>query len=258
MNFFKKFIKRGTSSNLSNLKQTKNIIIPETSNLKYENQRNVIPINKEDYDLTENSIYSNNFSNSDTSKSMLRTIIDTDVNYEDIFSNFVYKSKSSLPEQSEEYKGRITLFIPLDDVLLHSFVPDENLGMSEMPKYRDYNFRIELNDYKTFAFLYYRDYLEEFLHYIDQNFEPILYSTAEKIYVDKIMDLIDPNKIFPYRLYQEDCHLYKNSKQNVAEYLKDINLFTNRNLKRKILLEFSPLNYILSPDNSNIYKIIHM
>jgi TFIIF-interacting CTD phosphatase-like protein len=122
-----------------------------------------------------------------------------------------------------------------------------------MPKFRDYDIRLDLPEYKTFCYIYLRDYFDEFMNYIDENFEPILYTTGEKQYVDKIMKEIDPNNVFKYRLYQEDCHLYKNHEDNVVEYLKDINLFTNRSLKRKILLEHSPLNFVLSPDN--IYQI---
>lgn len=185
--------------------------------------------------------------------SMLRTIIDDDLGYEDIFKYITYKANAKLPDQEGNHKGKISLFVPLDDVLIYSFIPDENLGLFEMPKFREYDIRLDLPEYKTFSYIYVRDYFDEFMNYIDEHFEPILYSTGERTYVDKIMNEIDPNRIFKHRLYQEDCHLYKNIESNMVEYLKDINLFTNRSLKKKILLELSPLNFILSPDN--IYQL---
>jgi len=197
-------------------------------------------ITKVDYNINNNS--EPNF--------LLRTIIDSHMNHEDIFSKILKKSFPKLPEQSEQDRGKITLFVPMDEVLFYTYIPDENLSMFQMPKFKEYDMRIDLVDYKTFAFIYYRDYLEEFLNYIDNKFEPILYSTGDKLYVDKIMNEIDPNKIFRHRLYQDDCHLFKDNSQDMAEYLKDINLFTNRSLKRKVLIDFSPLNYTISPDNS--------
>jgi TFIIF-interacting CTD phosphatase-like protein len=138
----------------------------------------------------------------------------------------------------------------MDEVLFYSYLPDENMGLYDMPKFKEYDIRLELPDYKTFAFIYFRDHLEEFLNFLDEKFEPILYTTGEKIYIDILMNNFDPNKVFRHRLYQEDCHLFKNTKENVVEYMKDINMFTNRSIKRKVLLETSPLNFVLSPDNS--------
>jgi TFIIF-interacting CTD phosphatase-like protein len=221
MNFFKKLLKNNSLTSLSN----------KTSNITQMN---------------------NNIFRSDESNSfLLRTIIDDEMNNEDVFSKLSVIAKSKLPPKSNEDKDKLTIFIPMDEVLLYSYIPDENMGMYDMPKFKDYDMRIELTEYKTFAFIYFRDYLEEFLNFIDEKYEPILYTTGEKFYVDKIMNTIDVNKIFRHRLYQEDCHLYKNTKESVVEYLKDINQFTNRSLKRKILIETSTLNNVLSPDNSN-------
>jgi TFIIF-interacting CTD phosphatase-like protein len=181
---------------------------------------------------------------------LLRTLIDDSFKSEDLFSSITQVANSRLPEQSKEDTGKLTIFIPMDEILFHSYLPDENMGLYDMPKFKEYDLRIELADYKTFAFIYFRDNLEEFLNFLDEKFEPILYTTGEKIYIDKIMNTLDPNKIFRHRLYQEDCHLYKNTKENVIEYLKDINQFTNRSLKRKVLIEYSPLNFVMSPDNS--------
>jgi TFIIF-interacting CTD phosphatase-like protein len=181
---------------------------------------------------------------------LLRTLIDDSFKSEDVFSSITQQANSKLPDQSKEDKGKLTVFVPMDEILFYSYLPDENMGLYDMPKFKEYDLRIELADYKTFAFIYFRDHLEEFLNFLDEKFEPILYTTGERIYIDKIMNTLDPNNIFRHRLYQEDCHLFKNTKENVIEYLKDINQFTNRNLKRKVLIEFSPLNFVLSPDNS--------
>lgn len=191
----------------------------------------------------------NNFNDFSTNKSMLRTIVDESPLQEDIFKNIIRISKSEIPAKPENKKDKISLFLPFDDILAYAYIPDENFGMSDLPKHRDYNFRLELPEYKTFAFVFLRDNIEEFLNFINENFEPILYTTGERNYIDKIMQVIDPSNIFKIKLYQQDCHLYKDSSQNHLEYLKDINLFTNRPLNKKLLLDTSAFNYLLSPDN---------
>jgi TFIIF-interacting CTD phosphatase-like protein len=195
----------------------------------------------------------NNFNDFSSNKSMLRTIVDESPLQEDIFRHIIRKAVSKIPEKPEDKINKISLFLPLDDILLYSYIPDENFGMTEIPKHKDYDFRLELPEYKTFAYVFLRENFCEFLEFINKNFEPILYSTAEKTYVDKLMAVVDPGNVFAIKLYQQDCHLYKDASQNYLEYLKDINLFTNRNLKKKILLDTSAFNYLLSPDNGNFF-----
>jgi hypothetical protein len=74
---------------------------------------------------------------------MMRTIIDDDPRSEDIFKYISYRAKSKLPDQTEQYENKITLFISLDEILLYSYIPDENLGLFDMPKFREYDYRLE-------------------------------------------------------------------------------------------------------------------
>jgi len=197
----------------------------------------------------------NNFSDFSNNKSMLRTIIDESPLHEDIFKNIIRKANSKISEKPKYKENKTTLFLPVDDILLYTYIPDENFGMSEIPKHKDYDFRLELPEYKTFAYVFLRENFNEFVEFISENFEPVLYSTGEKTYVDKLMAVLDPGNVFDIRLYQQDCHLYKDASQNYLEYLKDINLFVNRSLKKKIMLDTSAFNYLLSPDNGNFLLI---
>jgi len=193
----------------------------------------------------------NNFHDFSSNKSLLRTIVDENPLQEDIFKHLVRKAKTKIPDKIENKKNKISLFLPVDDILVYTYIPDENFGMSDIPKHKDYDFRLELPEYKTFAYVFLRDNFAEFMDFISENFEPILYSTAERNYIDKLLNVIDSSNVFSIKLYQQDCHLYKDTTQNYLEYIKDINLFTNRNLKQKVLLDSSAFNYLLSPDNGN-------
>jgi len=230
--------------------------ILNSENLNYEEKLNFslpestqkLLKNLENKNLVKN--LENSFENFNSSnKSALRTIVDESQAPEDIFKNLVRLADTKLPEKTDANKKKLSLFLPIDDVLLFSYIPDENFGMADLPKHREYNFRVELPENKTFAFVFLRDYFKEFIEFIHENFEPIIFSTGEKFYIDKILSIIDPEEKFQLRLYQQDCHLFKDDSQNYLEYLKDINMITNRPINKKILLDTSPFNYLLSPDN---------
>ena len=48
--------------------------------------------------------------------------------------------------------------------------------------------------------------LDHFLKFVDQHFEVVLFTAAEKGYADAIADAIDAKKkIFAHRLYRDSC-----------------------------------------------------
>lgn len=240
------------NTNIQNQNSNKSItnqILKETSELPQS--FNKLISNLQNKNLIQK--VENNFNDFSSNKSMLRTIVDESPLHEDIFKNIIRRANSKISEKPENKENKITLFLPVDDILLYTYIPDENFGMSEIPKHKDYDFRLELPEYKTFAYVFLRENFSEFLEFLNENFEPVLYSTGEKTYVDKLMAVVDPENVFGIRLYQQDCHLYKDASQNYLEYLKDVNLFTNRSLKKKILLDTSAFNYLLSPDNGKFY-----
>jgi hypothetical protein len=77
--------------------------------------------------------------------------------------------------------------VPLDDFLIYTYIPDANLGLYDSPKFEKFHFQIDLPESKTMAYIYIRDHMIEFMEYLDLHFEPILYSTGEKLYVDKVL-----------------------------------------------------------------------
>ena len=129
----------------------------------------------------QNNYKSMNSNNSQT----IRVLIDDDLQHEDLFKYLAYKAKSTLPPKSENNKK--TLFIPLDDIMLYAHLPDINFSMNSSPKYKDHDFTVNLDEFDTVAYIYLRDYIDEFFDYISNNYEAIIYSTAEKYYVDSIL-----------------------------------------------------------------------
>ena len=77
-----------------------------------------------------------------------------------------------------------------------------------------------------------------------------MYSTGQKYYVDKLLDILDPKKeVFSYVLYQNACYTFEKPDEDINLLIKDISRFQNRDLKRSILLDPRPINFIMTPEN---------
>jgi len=99
-----------------------------------------------------------------------------------------------------------------------------------------------------------RDHYKEFLEYLKDNsdwIEPIIYTSALKPYNDNLMKIIDPNKeIFKTFLYQNACYIFELKEEKILYMIKDISRFKNRDIKRSVILDPKPVNYIMTPENS--------
>jgi len=90
-------------------------------------------------------------------------------------------------------------------VFFHIYYPDEYEGYLYKPQ-RDDDLSVDLPEFNTFLHVYKRTDCDAFLNYIKNQTEGVIYSTGSQGYVDKVMDLIDPNReIFKHRLYQQSC-----------------------------------------------------
>jgi TFIIF-interacting CTD phosphatase-like protein len=85
------------------------------------------------------------------------------------------------------------------------------------------NERMFLEDQKLNIWYYERDGVKEFLEYVSDEFEPILFSNGTKEYVDFVVKQIDPDdKYFRHRLYQNSCYKLEKSNEDLEEFVKDI------------------------------------
>ena len=112
-----------------------------------------------------------------------------------------------LPDQSQAQKdaNAITLFLELDDVFLHTFLVDENFGHMAKPQEKDPEHEFLIEEGLQPVLVYERDYMTDFLQYLKKSkpaIETIVYTTAERVYTEKLLKLIDPDRdIFDHVLY---------------------------------------------------------
>ena len=81
--------------------------------------------------------------------------------------------------------------------------------------------------------------------------DPIIYTTAMSPYTNKIIDLIDPEReVFKTVLYQNACYIFEVKDEELLYLIKDISRFRNRDIRRSILLDPKPFNFMMTPENS--------
>lgn len=88
-----------------------------------------------------------------------------------------------------------------------------------------------------------RPHAEEFITSLGEKFELIVFTASNKDYADYCIEQIDPKHLVKYKLYRESC-----SDLNGAT-VKDLGLL-NRNLKKLIIIDNSPMSYLLHPYNA--------
>lgn len=121
--------------------------------------------------------------------------------------------------------------------------------MEYSPKYKDLDFKIKFQEEATTVFVFLRDDITEFLNFVTAKFNPVLYYTGSDVYTKRILEKIDPNGLIKTMYGSEHCHHYYNVENEITEYIRDINLFSDISLKRKIILDENTLSNIFSPDN---------
>ena len=99
-----------------------------------------------------------------------------------------------------------------------------------------------------------RDHWSEFLDYLKKNddlIDPIVYTSALQPYTKNLLSILDPNReVFKTVLYQNACYVFEIKEEDILFMIKDISRFRNRDIRRCVLLDPKPVNYMMTPENS--------
>ena len=128
-----------------------------------------------------------------------------------------------------------TLVLDLDETLVHS-----QFGAFNIPSDVIINIEIEneLHDIHVLV----RPGVKEFLEKMSKKFEIVIFTASISKYAGPLLDILDKDKFCSFRLFREHCTLLNSS------FVKDLKKL-GRDLKDVIIVDNSPMAYLLNSDN---------
>ncbi|CAK4086800.1 unnamed protein product [Aphanomyces euteiches] len=131
----------------------------------------------------------------------------------------------ALPAKTEA-APKICLVLDLDETLVHCTIDD-------LPQ-ADMKFPIEYDNHEYMVSVKRRPFMMEFLAQVSEWFEVVVFTASQRVYAEKLLDLLDPyNQFIQHRLYRENCLPVD------GNYLKDLNVL-GRDLAHVLLIDNSP------------------
>ena len=131
--------------------------------------------------------------------------------------------------------GKKTLVLDLDETLVHS-----QFMTFSTPS--DVIIKIEIENEMHDIHVMVRPGVKEFLEKMEKLYEIVIFTASVSKYADPLLDIIDKKGFCPFRLFREHCSLINTT------FVKDLQRL-GRDLKNIVIVDNSPLSYVLHPEN---------
>jgi len=148
-------------------------------------------------------------------------------------STVAIRGKKCLPRPKNP--SLMTLTLDLDETLVHCSI--ESIPNPDMV------FPVSFQGVYYEVYVRKRPHLDFFLQAVSKMFEVVVFTASQKVYADKLLDILDPaKKMVQHRLFREACLCVQ------GNYIKDLDVLC-RDLSKTVLVDNSPHAYGYNIDN---------
>lgn len=143
-----------------------------------------------------------------------------------------------LPPRPLGAPSRITLVLDVDETLVHATTTPQ-------PGVRyDHEFLVVVDGRSHSIHVLYRPGLHEFLGFVAERFEVVIFTASVKAYCDQVIDRLDPyGGLGTLRLFRENCTAVGKT------HIKDLQ-FLGRDLEKIAIIDNSPNAYLYQQRNA--------
>eukprot|EP00002_Diphylleia_rotans_P017008 TRINITY_DN3302_c0_g1_i2.p1 TRINITY_DN3302_c0_g1~~TRINITY_DN3302_c0_g1_i2.p1 ORF type:complete len:430 (+),score=53.14 TRINITY_DN3302_c0_g1_i2:473-1762(+) len=165
--------------------------------------------------------------------------VEAEVEEEEVDEFDPYEFMRTLPPVPSEYVNRlpcipqrptssppVTLVLDLDETLVHcSTEPMDDCN---------HTFPVVFGNHEFLVHARIRPYCSYFLEQVSRHFEVVIFTASQRVYADKILNILDPHGHFiRHRVFRDDC-VYVN-----GNYVKDLTVL-GRDMSQTIIIDNSP------------------